>query len=111
MQRIYPLLFVFLWSTGFIGAKYGLPYAEPLSFLFVRYLAVIALMTAITFWKANQLSVYQANNMHAFALIRSASSSKVSTLSIALPSSKTLPFPSPIKGCAALSALSVQAKF
>ena len=47
MQRIYPLLFVFLWSTGFIGAKYGLPYAEPLSFLFVRYLAVIALMTVI----------------------------------------------------------------
>ncbi len=47
MQRIYPLLFVFLWSTGFIGAKYGLPYAAPLSFLFVRYLAVIALMTAI----------------------------------------------------------------
>ena len=47
MQRIYPLLFVFLWSTGLIGAKYGLPYAEPLSFLFVRYLAVIALMTAI----------------------------------------------------------------
>ncbi len=47
MLRIYPLLFVFLWSTGFIGAKYGLPYAEPLSFLFVRYLAVIALMTAI----------------------------------------------------------------
>ena len=27
-------------------AKYGLPYAEPLSFLFVRYLAVIALMPA-----------------------------------------------------------------
>jgi drug/metabolite transporter (DMT)-like permease len=47
VQRIYPLLFVFLWSTGFIGAKYGLPYAEPLSFLFVRYLAVIALMTVI----------------------------------------------------------------
>ena len=47
MQRIYPLLFVFLWSTGFIGAKYGLPYAEPLSFLFVRYLAVISLMTVI----------------------------------------------------------------
>lgn len=47
MQRIYPLLFVFLWSTGFIGTKYGLPYAEPLSFLFVRYLAVISLMTVI----------------------------------------------------------------
>jgi drug/metabolite transporter (DMT)-like permease len=47
MQRFYPLLFVFLWSTGFIGAKYGLPYAEPLSFLLVRYGLVIALMTAI----------------------------------------------------------------
>lgn len=47
MQRFYPFLFVFLWSTGFIGAKYGLPYAEPLSFLLVRYGFVIALMTAI----------------------------------------------------------------
>lgn len=49
MQRFYPLLFVFLWSTGFIGAKYGLPYAEPLSFLLTRYGLVIALMLAIAF--------------------------------------------------------------
>lgn len=47
MQKIYPLLFVFLWSTGFIGAKYGLPYAAPLSFLLARYLCVIALMSAL----------------------------------------------------------------
>jgi drug/metabolite transporter (DMT)-like permease len=47
MQRLYPFLFVFLWSTGFIGAKYGLPYAEPLSFLLSRYILVIALMTAV----------------------------------------------------------------
>ena len=47
MQRLYPFLFVFLWSTGFIGAKYGLPYAEPLSFLLVRYTLVIALMLVI----------------------------------------------------------------
>lgn len=44
MQRFYPLFFVFLWSTGFIGAKYGLPYAEPLSFLLTRYILVIGLM-------------------------------------------------------------------
>ncbi|MDD2884742.1 MAG: DMT family transporter [Dechloromonas sp.] len=44
MQRFFPVLFVFLWSTGFIGAKYGLPYAEPLSFLLTRYGLVIALM-------------------------------------------------------------------
>ena len=47
MQRFYPVLFVFLWSTGFIGAKYGLPYAEPLSFLLVRYVLVITLMLLI----------------------------------------------------------------
>jgi len=47
MQRFYPLLFVFLWSTGFIGAKYGLPFADPLSFLLARYGLVIVLMTAL----------------------------------------------------------------
>ncbi len=44
MQRFTPLLFIFLWSTGFIGAKFGLPYAEPLSFLLTRYGLVITLM-------------------------------------------------------------------
>ena len=47
MKRIYPFLFVFLWSTGFIGARFGLPHAEPLSFLLVRYLLVIGLMLVI----------------------------------------------------------------
>ena len=31
-----PALFVLLWSTGFIGARYGLPYIEPLTFLALR---------------------------------------------------------------------------
>lgn len=39
-----PALFVLLWSTGFIGARLGLPHAEPLTFLTLRYIAVIALM-------------------------------------------------------------------
>lgn len=47
MTRFYPLLFVVLWSTGFIGAKYGLPHAEPLTFLLIRYLCVIGLMSLI----------------------------------------------------------------
>jgi len=44
-----PFLFVLLWSTGFLGAKFGLPYAEPLTFLSIRYVLVIALMTVIAF--------------------------------------------------------------
>ena len=30
-------LFVVLWSSGFIGAKFGLPYAGPFTLLFIRY--------------------------------------------------------------------------
>ena len=32
-----PAVFVVIWSTGFIVAKYGLPYAPPLTFLAIRY--------------------------------------------------------------------------
>lgn len=46
-HRFFPWLFVALWSTGFIGARLGMPHTEPLTFLFVRYLAVIALMWVI----------------------------------------------------------------
>ncbi|WP_345771550.1 DMT family transporter [Geodermatophilus sabuli] len=41
-----PALFVLLWSTGFVGAKYGLPYAEPFTFLAVR-LAVAAVLLVV----------------------------------------------------------------
>jgi len=47
MNRSAPLLFVLLWSTGFIGAKLGLPHADPLSFLLIRYLLVLSLMTLV----------------------------------------------------------------
>ncbi len=42
-----PMLFVLLWSTGFIGARYGLPYIEPLTFLAVRMVFVVLVMSAI----------------------------------------------------------------
>lgn len=47
LARAAPLLFVLLWSTGFIGAKLGLPHAEPLSFLLTRYLLVLGLMSVV----------------------------------------------------------------
>lgn len=39
-----PGLFVVLWSTGFIGAKLGVPYVEPFTFLVLRFGFVLALM-------------------------------------------------------------------
>jgi drug/metabolite transporter (DMT)-like permease len=37
-----PAVFVLIWSTGFIVAKFGLPFAPPLTFLAIRYLLSIA---------------------------------------------------------------------
>ncbi len=34
--RLAPGIFVVIWSTGFIGARFGLPYAAPLTLLGVR---------------------------------------------------------------------------
>ena len=43
-----PILFVLLWSTGFIGAKFGLPYAEPFTFLFIRIVLTLLLLIPLT---------------------------------------------------------------
>ena len=42
-----PALFVVLWASGFIGAKLGLPYAEPLTFLTLRMVGAIVLLGII----------------------------------------------------------------
>ncbi len=39
-----PALFVLLWSTGFIGTKLGLPYAESMTFLALRFAAAVAIL-------------------------------------------------------------------
>lgn len=43
LASVAPLLLVLLWSTGFVGAKFGLPYAEPFTFLWVRMVIVAGL--------------------------------------------------------------------
>jgi drug/metabolite transporter (DMT)-like permease len=43
-----PGVFVVLWASGFIGAKLGLAYAEPLTFLSIRMIAVMVLLGAVT---------------------------------------------------------------
>lgn len=47
VARLAPYIFVLLWSTGFIGAKYGLPYADPFIFLSVRVLIAGAILFII----------------------------------------------------------------
>lgn len=45
--RAAPAMFVVLWSTGFIGTKYVLNNAEPLTYLSIRMVVVVAMMAVI----------------------------------------------------------------
>jgi drug/metabolite transporter (DMT)-like permease len=49
-----PAVFVVLWSSGFVGGRYGLPYAEPFTFLSLRMLAVVAILTVIVLFTRPQ---------------------------------------------------------
>jgi len=52
VQRLAPWIapiFVILWSTGFIIAIYGMPHAEPMTFLVLRFLGVVICMLPIVF--------------------------------------------------------------
>ena len=49
MTRYIPFIFVILWSTGFVGAKFGLPYAEPFTLLMWRMVFVVPLFLSLVF--------------------------------------------------------------
>ena len=44
--RTAPALFVLLWSTGFTGIRYGIPYAPPFTFIAVR-MAIASVLLAL----------------------------------------------------------------
>ncbi|WP_090046699.1 DMT family transporter [Limnohabitans sp. 2KL-27] len=48
--RATPAVFVLIWSTGFIVARYGMPHSPPFSFLVLRYLLSIACFLPWIFW-------------------------------------------------------------
>jgi drug/metabolite transporter (DMT)-like permease len=61
--RIAPLLFVAMWSTGFIGAKYGAPVAGPFSLLFLRFAFVLPILAAVALamrrpWPTGRVAVH-----------------------------------------------------
>jgi drug/metabolite transporter (DMT)-like permease len=57
-----PALFVLLWSTGFIGSRYALPYAEPFTLTVVRMMLVVSILIIISIitrapWPATRMGV------------------------------------------------------
>ena len=43
-----PVLFVLMWSTGFVGARMGAPYSEPMTFLALRFAMVLVILVPIS---------------------------------------------------------------
>lgn len=53
LDRIAPALFVLLWSTGWIVAKYAAPHSDPLTFLAIRFaLAAVVFLVIIRLTRA-----------------------------------------------------------
>ena len=50
LLRIAPWLFVLLWSTGYIAMKAAVPFAEPLTFLGIRFALVASVMLLCAPW-------------------------------------------------------------
>lgn len=42
-----PGIFLIMWSTGYVAAKFGLGYIEPMTFLTLRFACVVAIMAAL----------------------------------------------------------------
>lgn len=46
-KRLLPATFVVLWATGFIGARYAMPWAEPFTFLAARFVLAATSLAAV----------------------------------------------------------------
>ncbi|MFL9922794.1 DMT family transporter [Herbaspirillum lusitanum] len=44
LLSLVPFAFVLIWSTGFVVAKFGLPFAPPMTFLFLRFVGVLLVL-------------------------------------------------------------------
>ena len=49
LARVAPGIFVLLWATGFLIAKLGVPYAQPMTILAIRFVVAAAMMASVAF--------------------------------------------------------------
>ena len=64
--RFFPIMFVLLWATGFIGAGLSMPYAEPFTFMAVRF-SIAALI--MTLWALASRSIWPKGDVLLHAAI------------------------------------------
>ncbi|MES0882774.1 DMT family transporter [Roseibium sp. SCP14] len=50
LVQLSPVVFLLLWASGFVFLKIGLEYADPFTFLALRYLCVVGLLLLLMLW-------------------------------------------------------------
>jgi len=63
LEKAAPIVFVLLWSTGWLVATYSKPYSDPLTFLFIRFVLSALVFVAITFalrekWPPGSIAIH-----------------------------------------------------
>ncbi|MEZ2333189.1 DMT family transporter [Mesorhizobium sp. RCC_202] len=64
IKRFIPASFVVLWATGFIGARYAMPWAEPFTFLAIRFMLAAIILAGLTILLGSRRST-RAEALHA----------------------------------------------
>lgn len=67
LLRVAPILFVLIWSTGWISARFGAPYADPLTFLTIRYALAAAVVAALAVAGGAPWPARRKDYLHAMA--------------------------------------------
>ncbi|MEP9399286.1 DMT family transporter [Mesorhizobium sp. KR2-14] len=65
LKKLVPAAFVLFWSTGFIGARYAMPWAEPFTFLAARFALAFLLLGLLSVlvgarWTGRRLALHSA---------------------------------------------------
>lgn len=55
LLRMAPWIFVSLWSTGYIAMKFAAPFAEPFTFLAIRFALVVIILAPFILWSGHWL--------------------------------------------------------
>ncbi|AZO66024.1 MULTISPECIES: DMT family transporter [unclassified Mesorhizobium] len=64
IKRFIPASFVVLWATGFIGARYAMPWAEPFTFLAARFVLAAILLAVLMIVLSSKRAI-RAEALHA----------------------------------------------
>ncbi|MEI6405564.1 MAG: DMT family transporter [Actinomycetes bacterium] len=62
--KLAPWIFVFLWSSGFVAAKYVHPYSGPFTFLAIRYVLACVILAVVAYFQRGTWTLTRTQVWH-----------------------------------------------